>query len=48
MVNKMEKIRDILLTQKRELEQISQKHYVPRNIQLSALDKDIIKVINYR
>ncbi|MCK4761185.1 MAG: ATP-binding protein [Candidatus Aminicenantes bacterium] len=41
----MDKIRDVLLLQKRELEHFSQKHYVPRDIELSGLHNDIIKVI---
>jgi predicted AAA+ superfamily ATPase len=41
----MEKIRDVLLMQKRELEEFSQKKYVPRDIELKELNKDIIKVI---
>ncbi|MGD2087253.1 MAG: ATP-binding protein [Candidatus Aminicenantes bacterium] len=41
----MEKIRDVLLMQKRELEEFSQKNYVPRSVQLKELTKDIIKVI---
>jgi predicted AAA+ superfamily ATPase len=45
MVRKMTKIRDVLLTQKRELEKFDQKPYVPRDIELSHLDKDMIKVI---
>jgi predicted AAA+ superfamily ATPase len=38
-------IRDILLTQQRELENIGKKQYVPRTAVLKELDKDIIKVI---
>lgn len=41
----MSKIRDALITQKRELELTRQKRYIPRNVRLSSLDKDIIKVI---
>lgn len=41
----MTKIRDILLAQQRELGQFSQRQYVTRCIDLSGLDKDIIKVI---
>lgn len=41
----MEKIRDVLLMQKRELEEFSQKKYVPRTVELKELTKDIIKVI---
>jgi predicted AAA+ superfamily ATPase len=41
----MTKIRDVLLTQKRELEEYGKKKYVPRDIELSELSKDIIKVI---
>jgi len=43
----MEKIRDVLLMQKRELDEFSQKKYVPRSVQLKELNKDIIKV-SYR
>ncbi len=45
MVRKMTKIRDVLLTQQRELEKFDQKPYVPRDIELAHLDKDMIKVI---
>jgi predicted AAA+ superfamily ATPase len=41
----MENIRDVLLTQKRELERYGKKQYVERNIELTALNTDIIKVI---
>lgn len=41
----MTNLRDVLLTQKKELERFDEKTYVPRDIQLTALDKDIIKVI---
>lgn len=46
-MDKMAKIdiRDILLTQQKELETISKKQYVPRTAALKELDKDIIKVI---
>jgi hypothetical protein len=42
---KMENIRDVLLTQKRELERYGKKQYIERNIELTALNTDIIKVI---
>ncbi len=41
----MAQIRDALLLQKRELDELSRTKYVPRNIRLSELDKNIIKVI---
>lgn len=41
----MANIRDILLTQQRELALLNQKQYIPRDVQLKELDKDIIKVI---
>ncbi|MCP4219949.1 MAG: ATP-binding protein [bacterium] len=41
----MTKIRDALLAQKKELDAFRQKTYVPRDIRLTALEKDISKVI---
>ncbi len=41
----MTKIRDTLLTQKKELEQFSKRRYIARRVNLSELGKDIIKVI---
>ncbi|MCP4155767.1 MAG: ATP-binding protein [bacterium] len=41
----MAQIRDALLLQKRELDELSRTKYVPRDIRLSELDKNIIKVI---
>lgn len=41
----MTNFRDVLLLQKRELENVNQKTYVLRNTALKELDKDIIKVI---
>lgn len=38
----MEKIRDVLLMQKRELDEFGQKKYVPRSVQLEESNKDII------
>ena len=44
-MNKMTNFRDVLLMQKRELENFNQKQYAPRLAQLKELDKDIINVI---
>lgn len=41
----MPNIRDILISQKKELELFSRKKYVPRAVELKELNKDIIKVI---
>jgi len=41
----MPKFRDVLIMQKREIENLDQKPYVPRDVVLKELDKDIIKVI---
>lgn len=41
----MPNFRDVLIMQKREIETLDQKPYVPRDAVLKELDKDIIKVI---
>jgi len=44
-MDKMTNFRDVLVMQKRELENFSQKQYAARDAELKELDKDIIKVI---
>lgn len=41
----MQQLRDVLLLQKRELDNLYQKKYIPRDTELPELNKDVIKII---